>query len=196
MHVPGADPPPYSKSNIYLEELRGVTFFVYRPIFPLGVLLSTGTTPPLFPCTMDLEGAIERIRGVLVGSAPDVQRRLLQRLLDSFPAHGTPSVLMAEDYVKIFRHLLFSALFPHAGNPTPPWNNSIVLRTMARGWVFSRVQEEMIQGDWIHRACLLQIQSCARRVLVIWAWRDYPLRIPPCVMAQFGLALSTISSFA
>ena len=80
---------------------------------------------------MDLERAVERIRGVLDGPAPDVQRRLLQGLLESVPAHALPSVEVAEDYVKIFRHLLFSALFPHAGNPTPPWNNGIALRTMA-----------------------------------------------------------------
>ena len=63
---------------------------------------------------------------------------------------------------------------------------------MAWGWVFSQVQEQMIQEDWIHRAYLPRTQSCARQVLAIWAWRDYPLRIPSPILAQFGLALSTI----
>ena len=143
---------------------------------------------------MDLESAAEHIRGVLDGSAPEVQRRLLQELLDSVPAHAGPSIEAAEDYLKIFRHLLFSAFFPHVGNPTPPRNNGIVPRTMARGWVFAQVQEEMIQDSWIHRACLPQTQSCARQVLVNWAWCDYPLRLPPRVLAQFGVAFSTISS--
>ena len=69
---------------------------------------------------MDLESKAEHIRGVLGNSAPAVQRRLLQELLDSVPAHAGPSIEVSEDYVKIFRHLLFSAFFPHVGNPTNP----------------------------------------------------------------------------
>ena len=69
---------------------------------------------------MDLESAVARIRGVLDGSAPDAQRRLFQGLLDSVPVNSSPSVEVAEDYVGISRRLLFSALVPHAGNPTPP----------------------------------------------------------------------------
>ena len=69
---------------------------------------------------MDLERAVERIRGVLDGSAPDVQRRLFQVLLDSVPAHASPSVEVVEDDVKISRQFLFSALCPRARNPTPP----------------------------------------------------------------------------
>ena len=64
---------------------------------------------------------------------------------------------------------------------------------MAWGWVFSQVQGQMAQDDWIHGARLLRLQSCARKVLVIWASCDSPLRISPRMLVQFGLALSTIS---
>ena len=143
---------------------------------------------------MDLESAAEHIRGALDGPAPEAQRRLLRELLDSVPAHAGPPIEVAADYLKIFRRLLFSAFDCHAGNPTSPRSNGIVIRTMAWDWVFPQVQEEVIQDDWKRRACLLQIQACARQVFVIWAWRDYPLRLPPCALAQFGFALSTISS--
>ena len=96
--------------------------------------------------------------------------------------------------MKIFRRLLFSAFFPHEGNPTPPWNNGIVHRTLARDWIFAQIQEEMVQDNWIHRACLPQIQDCARQALVTWAECDYPLRPAPRMLAQFGVAFSTLSS--
>ena len=86
---------------------------------------------------MDLERVIGRIRGGLNGSAPDVRRRLLQGLLDSVPVHETPSVLVAEDYVEIFRYLSFSALFPQTGYPIPAWNCGIAHRTMEWDGVFS-----------------------------------------------------------
>ena len=54
---------------------------------------------------MDLESKAEHIRDVLGNSAPAEQRRLLQELLDSVPAHEGPSIEKAEDYVEIFRHL-------------------------------------------------------------------------------------------
>ena len=85
---------------------------------------------------MDLAGKAERIRDVLGKYAPEEQGRLLQELLDSVPVHEGPSIEKAEDYVKIFRHLLFSAFFPHEGNPTPPRNNGIVYRTLAWDWIF------------------------------------------------------------
>ena len=88
---------------------------------------------------MDLESAADHIRGVLVNSAPSVQRRLLQELLAAVAVHTEPSIEVAEDNVQIFRHLLFAALFPHVGNPTPPWDNGVVLRTMAWDWVFAQV---------------------------------------------------------
>ena len=46
---------------------------------------------------MDLESAAEHIRGVLGGSAPQVQRRLLQELLDSVPAHAGPPIDVEEN---------------------------------------------------------------------------------------------------
>ena len=64
---------------------------------------------------MDLESEAEHIRDMLGNYAPEEQRRLLQELLDSVPVHEGPSIGNAEDYVKIFRHLLFSAFFPHEG---------------------------------------------------------------------------------
>ena len=143
---------------------------------------------------MDLESKAEHIRDVLGTYAPEEQRRILHDLLNSVPVHEEPSIENAEDYLRIFRRLLFPAFFPREGNPTPPWNNGIVSRALAWDWIFAQIQGEMAQGSWIHRACLPQIQACARQALVTWAWCDYPLRLPPRVLAQFGVAFSTISS--
>ena len=71
-------------------------------------------------CAMDMESKVDHIRDVLGNSAPAEQRRLLQELFDSVPVHERRSIANAEDHVKIFRRLLFSAFFPHEGNPTPP----------------------------------------------------------------------------
>ena len=60
---------------------------------------------------MDLAGKAEHIRDVLGNYAPEEQRRLLQELFDSVPVHGRRSIANAEDHVKIFRRLLFLALF-------------------------------------------------------------------------------------
>ena len=96
---------------------------------------------------MDMDNTADRIRNMLGGSSPDMQRQLLQNLLGSVPSDipepAKPSILVAEDYLEIFRHLLFSALFPHGESPIPPRNNGIERRTMAWGWVFSQVQEQM-----------------------------------------------------
>ena len=115
---------------------------------------------------MDLAGKAEHIRDVLGNYAPEEQRRLLEESSASVPVHDGPSLENAEDYAKIFRHLLFSAFFPHEGNPTPPRNDGIISRTHAWDWIFTQTQDEMIQDNWIHRACLPQIQDCARQVLV------------------------------
>ena len=147
---------------------------------------------------MDMDNTADRIRNMLDGSSPDAQRQLLQNLLNSVPSDISepekPSPLIADDYLKILRRPLFSALFPHCGSPTLPWNNGSASRTLARDWVFSQVQDQMVQDDWIHRACLPLMQSRARQVLVIWAWCVYHLCILPRMLAQFGMALSTISS--
>ena len=95
--------------------------------------------------------------------------------------------------MKIFRRLLFSAFFPHEGNPPPPKNNGITFRTRAWDWIFTQIQEEMVRGTWKHRACLPQLQDCARQVLVTWAECDYPLRLAPRMLEQFGVAFSTLS---
>ena len=52
----------------------------------------------------------------------------------------------------------------------------------------------MVRGAWKHRACLPQLQDCARQVLVTWAECDYPLRLAPRMLEQFGVAFSTLSS--
>ena len=143
---------------------------------------------------MDLESKAEHIRDMLGTYAPEEQRRLLQELLDSAPVHEGTSIENAADYVHIFRHLLFSAFFPHEGNPTPPWNIGITSRALAWDWIFAQIQDEMAQDTWMHRACVPQIQECARQALVTWAERDYPLRISPRMLEQFGVALSTLSS--
>ena len=107
--------------------------------------------------------------------------------------HERRSIANAEDHVKIFRRLLFSAFFPHEGNPPPPKNNGITFRTRAWDWIFTQIQEEMVRGTWKHRACLPQLQDCARQVLVTWAECDYPLRLAPRMLEQFGVAFSTLS---
>ena len=163
---------------------------VFRPWFSFftGAILSL-----IQPFPMDMGNTAERIRAVLDGSSPGTQRQLLRNLLNSVPfgisEPAKPSILVAEDYLKIFRHLLFSAISPHCGTPIPPWNNGIARRTMAWDWVFSQVQEQMAQDDWIHREYLPRIQSRARQVLVIWASCDFPLRACWRMLAQFGLAI-------
>ena len=141
---------------------------------------------------MDLESKAEHIRDMLGNHAPEDQRRILRDLLNSVPAHQEPSIANAEDYLRIFRHLLFSALFPHEGNPKPPWNNGIVSRPRAWDWVLGQMRDEMVWEDWKHRACLPQIQDCARQALVTWAECEYPLRISPRMLMQFGVVFSSL----
>ena len=86
---------------------------------------------PSYPCTMDLDDKAEHIRDILGSHAPDDQRRILHDLLAAVPMRSTPSVVSEEDYVRIFRNLLFSALFPHVGVPQPPWNLGITTRPLA-----------------------------------------------------------------
>ena len=92
--------------------MRGVAFLATEHFFfPLWRSLTYWYSAPLFPCVIDLESTAEHIRGVLGGSAPEVQRQLLQELLDSVTAHAGPSIDVAENYVKTFRHLLFQPFF-------------------------------------------------------------------------------------
>ena len=52
----------------------------------------------------------------------------------------------------------------------------------------------MVREDWKHRACLPQIQDCARQALAAWAECEYPLRISPRMLMQFGVVFSSLSS--
>ena len=139
-----------------------------------------------------------RILSLLEGSPPDEKHQLLKNAMELNQSEltdaPTPSLFVEGDYLRISRHLLSSALFLHCGCPTPPWNNGICSRALAWDWIFSQIQEHMVPGPWIHRACLARIQSCARDVILEWAWRDYPLRLPPRLIAQFAVALTTIST--
>ena len=56
---------------------------------------------------MDLSNKAEHIRDMLGGHPPDEQRRILHDLLNEVPAPHEPSIDNPEDYVKIFRRLLF-----------------------------------------------------------------------------------------
>ena len=47
--------------------------------------------------------------------------------------------------------------------------------------------------DWLHRACPPNILDIANRALVAWANCEYPLRFPPSMLIQFGVALSSLS---
>ena len=101
---------------------------------------------------MDLESKAEHIRDMPGNHAPEDQRRILHDLLNAVPAQQEPSIANTEDYLRIFRHLLFSAVFPHVGNPQPPWNNGIVCRPLAWQWILGQFRDEMVRDDWPHRA--------------------------------------------
>ena len=118
---------------------------------------------------MDLESKAEHIRDMLGSHAPEEQRRILHDLLNSVPVYQEPSSVIEADYIRTFRHLLFAAVFPHVGNPQPPWNNGIVTRPQAWQWILGQMQDEIIRDDWPLRACLPQLRDCAQQVLVTWA---------------------------
>ena len=143
---------------------------------------------------MDLTSKAEHIRDMLGSHSPNDQRRILQDLLEAVPVPHSPSLDHAPDYLRIFRHLLFCALFPHEGNPRPPWNIGIGTRTKAWDWIFTQMRDEMVRDEWKHRACLPQIQNFARQALVTWAECEYPLRISPRMLMQFGILFSSVSS--
>ena len=71
-------------------------FFHFSPVFVL----------PTFR-VMDLESKAEHIRDMLSNHAPEDQRRILHDLLNAVPAQQEPSIANSEDYLRIFRHLLF-----------------------------------------------------------------------------------------
>ena len=143
---------------------------------------------------MDLESKAEHIRDMLGNHAPEDQRRISHDLLNAVQAQQEPSIANSEDYLRIFRRLLFSAVFPHEGNPQPPWSNGIVYRPLAWHRVLGQMRDEMVRDDWPHRACLPQIHDIARQVLVTWAECEYPLRISPRMLMQFGVVFSSLSS--
>ena len=143
---------------------------------------------------MDLKGKAEHIRDMLGSHPPSEQRKILQDLLEAVPAPYIPSIDYTPDYLRVFRHLLFCALFPHEGNPRPPWNIGIDTRTKAWHWILAQLREEMSSDEWQHRACLPQIQTLARQALITWAECEYPLRISPRMLMQFGILLSSVSS--
>ena len=97
---------------------------------------------------MDLASKAEHIRDILGAHPPSDQRRILRDLLDAVPAQLAPSIDHAPDYLRIFRHLLFCALFPREGNPQPPWNLGIVTRTHAWDWILTQMRDEMVRDEW------------------------------------------------
>ena len=159
--------------------------FHFSPIFVL---------PIFYHARMDIESKADHIRDMLSNHAPQDQRRILHDLLNAVPAQQEPSIANSDDYLRIFEHLLFSAIFPHVGNPQPPWNNGITCRPLAWQWVLEQFRDEIGRDDWPHRACLPQLLDIARQVLVTWADCEYPLRFPPRMMMQFGVALSSLTS--
>ena len=143
---------------------------------------------------MDLSIKAEHIRDMLGGHPPDEQRRILHDLLNDVPAPQEPSLDHPGDYVKVFRHLLFASMFPHVGNPQPPWNLGIATRPVAWQWVLGQMRDEFPRTDWPLRACLPEIQEVAREALVTWAECEYPLRLSPRILMQFGTLFSSLSS--
>ena len=102
---------------------------------------------------------------------------------------------MGGDYLRIPRHLLRSAFFPHCGCPRPPWNDGILSRAHARKWICPEINGPIASDSWIHRSRLPRIQSTLRCVILEWAWCDYPLYLPPRLIAQFASAVAAISNF-
>ena len=143
---------------------------------------------------MDLETKAEHIRDILGSHAPDEQRRILQDILDGVPTSSEPSLTNEADYVCIFRHLLFSAVFPHVGNPQPPWNLGYTTRPQAWQWIRGQLMETIIRDDWPLRECLPQLRECAQQVLVTWAECEYPLHLSPRVLLEFSTLFSSLSS--
>ena len=143
---------------------------------------------------MNIENHAEHIRDLLSRHAPQDQRRLLHDLLTTIPEQEEPSLTKSDDYLCTFEHLLFSAIFPHVGNPKPPWNNGITCRRLAWQWIMDQLTEVVGRENWPHRACLPKILEIANKVLVTWANCEYPLRFPPSMLMQFGIALSSLSS--
>ena len=141
---------------------------------------------------MDLDGKTERIRDMLGSHAPDDQRRILHDLLASVPVRPPPSIVNEADYVRTFRTLLLAACFPHVGPPQPPWNHGITTRPLAWQWILQQMQDAIIRVDWPLRACLPQLQECARHVLAIWAECEYPVHLSPRMLIQFNALYSSI----
>ena len=96
---------------------------------------------------MDLTSKAEHIRDMLGSHPPSDQRRILQDLLEAVPVPHSPSLDHTPDYLRIFRHLLFCALFPHEGNPRPPWNIGIGTRTKAWDWILTQMRDEMVRDE-------------------------------------------------
>ena len=90
---------------------------------------------------MDIGSKADHIRDILSSHAPQDQRRILHDLLTAVPDQAEPSIANLDDYLRIFEHLLFSAIFPHVGNPQPPWNNGITCRPLAWQWVLLKEYE-------------------------------------------------------
>ena len=147
-----------------------------------------------FQVPMDIESHADHIRDILSRHAPQDQRRILHDLLTAVPDQAGPSLANSDDYPRIFEHLLFSAIFPHVDDPQPPWNNGITCRHLAWQWIRDQLRDVIGRDDWQHRACLLRLLDIANRALVTWADCEYPLRFPPGMLMQFGVALVKISS--
>ena len=143
---------------------------------------------------MDLDDKAEHIRDILGSHAPDDQRRILHDLLAAVPLRSTPSVVSEEDYVRIFRNLLFSALFPHVGVPQPPWNLGITTRPLAWLWILRQMSDDILRDDWPRRACLPKLQECLQHALGTWAACEYPVHLSPRMLIQFNSLYSSISA--
>ena len=114
-----------------------ILFTVFYPSFPyLKVYFN-----PFLSGPMNIENHAEHIRDLLSRHAPQDQRRLLHDLLTTIPEQEEPSLTKSDDYLCTFEHLLFSAIFPHVGNPKPPWNNGITRRRLAWQWIMDQLSE-------------------------------------------------------
>ena len=176
--------------------MRISIFVLSLHTLPLGLLCFISLSLFTFP-QMDAGDTAHRILSLSEGSPADAKQQLLKNtmeLIQSEPKVApTPSLSVAGDYLRIFRHLLRSAFFPHCGCPIPPRKNGIRSRILAREWIFSQVQGDMASDSWIRRAYLPRISPCARDVISEWARRDYPPFPPPRLIAQFSSAFTTIS---
>ena len=135
-------------------------FFVSLQTPLLGFLCFPSLSLFAFP-PMDAGNTARQILSLLEGSPTEEKKELLKNVMELHHSErkgaSTPSLSVEGDYLRIRRYFFRSAFFPHCGCPAPPWNGGIRSRVIARGWIYSQIQDQMTLDSWIRRACCLRI---------------------------------------